>query len=220
MWEHRAIETAFDFDQVDWERYIKRWLLYAHRFIPSHRSVDAKTAEDLVFQAIDAVISGRRQYTRPNIFANSAEPDHQGPFFVYICGVIRALSRSSYLQDGRIVDIHSYLDTDNSNADEKNIFEPLTDSSSWLEALERKQQLDQFKNYLSQASGDPLLHNIAASLMDHNLGDMNAKQKASYLGVNLKEFNNALKRFKRILNGFLRTQNLEKSSAEPEASRK
>ena len=220
MQESRAIETTFDFDQVDWERYIKRWLLYAYRYIPSHRSVDAKTAEDLVFQAIDAVISGRRRYARPNIFADSSEPDHQGPFFVYVCGVIRALSRSCYQQDSRIVDIDNYLDADDSHVDQRSDFESLIASNAWLERLEQKQQLDQFKNYLARECSDSLLCNIVAALTDASFSELNAKQKANYLCVSVKEFNNALKRLKRILNGFLLTQDTQKSSATPEISKK
>lgn len=233
--KNNAIESGLNFDKVDWDRYIKRWLLYAHRYIPSQVCVDALCAEDVVFQAIDAVLSGRRTYTRPNIFTSSNEPDHQGPFFVYVCSVIRAICRSSRQRDHRYTALdHISLDhtspdhTSVDNVDDSaefgmyagNSTELFRNSCELTDALEQEQQLRLFKKYLRRNDGDLTLLKIADSLQCANYGELSAEQKAAELQIDIRAYNNALKRFKRILKKFVAHQQQEESNSSAETRRR
>jgi hypothetical protein len=214
--ENRALETGLNLDQVDWDAFIKRWLLYAHRYIPSHACVDGLSAEDVVFQAIDAVLTGRRVYTRPNIFVDSSEPDHQAPFFVYVCSVIRTISRSCYQRDNRYTAIHNLNPSTESGMD---CDELLRNSCELTEALEQQQQLGLFKDHLLRTTDDPILLKIADSLLCSSYGALSAEQKALELQVDIGTFNNALKRFKRILKKFIEQRSKEESVSHSGAGR-
>ena len=206
--QQHSISAEIDFDLVDWDSFIRRWMLYAARYIPGHRSIDARNAEDLVFQAINAVLSGRRHYARPNIFADSSEADHEAPFFVYICSVIRAISQSAYKVDRRFTQLQpsQCVDSSISYSTSGSYDNVLMGYFGAEEKTEEIGEISAFQRYLAQNSDDPLLGKIMDMVLNPEVSDMKAPQKAALLGVKISIFNNGIKRFKRHLDKFLEDQ--------------
>jgi hypothetical protein len=99
--ERPIVETVADWQSVNWEDLTKRLLLYASRQLqrrPNFRSRAALDAGDYVLTAIEALLSGKRQFD-----------GDRATLFSFLCGVIASLISHDVAMSEAIREAHADL---------------------------------------------------------------------------------------------------------------